>query len=90
MSELPVRFTFEAQPLESSPTTLTSVADFSAMLTWSNGLLKSNMSADNTLVYEHVEEVMSFAAAIISSLDVPLWRSCHELQLEANMLVKKA
>ncbi|OAE21291.1 hypothetical protein AXG93_868s1290 [Marchantia polymorpha subsp. ruderalis] len=42
------------------------------------------------LVYEEVEEMVSLAAAVSSSLDVPLWDSCHALQQEADRLVKKA
>ncbi|PTQ44882.1 hypothetical protein MARPO_0017s0007 [Marchantia polymorpha] len=48
------------------------------------------MSADDTSVYEDVEEVVSFTAAVTSPLDVPLWSSCQALQLEAVRLVKKA
>ncbi|BBN05379.1 hypothetical protein Mp_3g12620 [Marchantia polymorpha subsp. ruderalis] len=47
-------------------------------------------SAEDTPVYEEVEEMVSLAAAVSSSLDVPLWDSCHALQLEADRLVKKA
>ncbi|OAE34650.1 hypothetical protein AXG93_4034s1030 [Marchantia polymorpha subsp. ruderalis] len=88
MSELPVRFISAARPLGSA--ILASVAGFSGVLTWPDDLLEGNRSSDDTLVYEDVEEVMSFAAAVSSSLDVPLWSSCHALQLEANRLVKKA
>ncbi|OAE29514.1 hypothetical protein AXG93_1433s1340 [Marchantia polymorpha subsp. ruderalis] len=52
--------------------------------------LHGNMSADDTLTYEDVEEIVSLAAKVYSSLDIPLWRSCHELQLEADRLVKKS
>ncbi|OAE25587.1 hypothetical protein AXG93_2982s1070 [Marchantia polymorpha subsp. ruderalis] len=48
------------------------------------------MSADDTSLYEDVEEVVSFTAAVTSPLDVPLWSSCQALQLEADRLVKKA
>ncbi|OAE34633.1 hypothetical protein AXG93_3267s1000 [Marchantia polymorpha subsp. ruderalis] len=47
-------------------------------------------SAEDTPVYEEVEEMVSLAAAVSSSLDVPLWSSCHALQQEADRLVKKA
>ncbi|PTQ39138.1 hypothetical protein MARPO_0047s0110 [Marchantia polymorpha] len=47
-------------------------------------------SAEDTPVYEEVEEMVSLAAAVSSSLDVPLWNSCHALQQEADRLVKKA
>lgn len=49
------------------------------MVTWSNDLLKGNISANDTLVYEDGEKIVSFAAAMYSSLDVSLWFSCHEL-----------
>ncbi|OAE30300.1 hypothetical protein AXG93_3964s1130 [Marchantia polymorpha subsp. ruderalis] len=48
------------------------------------------MSTDDTPVYEDVEEIVSLAVAVSSSLDVPLWSSWQVLQLEANRLVKKA
>ncbi|OAE23721.1 hypothetical protein AXG93_4776s1030 [Marchantia polymorpha subsp. ruderalis] len=35
-------------------------------------------------IYEEVEEMMSVAAEVSSSLDVPLWGSCHALQHEAD------
>ncbi|OAE26182.1 hypothetical protein AXG93_3457s1060 [Marchantia polymorpha subsp. ruderalis] len=47
-------------------------------------------STDDTPVYEEVEEIVRLAAAVSSSLDVPLWNSCQALQLEADRLVKKA
>ncbi|OAE24815.1 hypothetical protein AXG93_1988s1200 [Marchantia polymorpha subsp. ruderalis] len=89
MSELFERFISGARPLGSSPVVLASVPGFSGVLTWPNELLEGNMSADNTPVYEYLEEVMSFAAAVSSSLDVPLWSSYHALQQEANRLMKK-
>ncbi|OAE26911.1 hypothetical protein AXG93_3882s1010 [Marchantia polymorpha subsp. ruderalis] len=58
MSELPVRFTSGAQPLESSSTILPSVADFSGVLAWPDDLLKGNMSADYTPIYEDVKEII--------------------------------
>ncbi|OAE31993.1 hypothetical protein AXG93_2772s1010 [Marchantia polymorpha subsp. ruderalis] len=67
-----------------------SVAGFSEVLTWPDDLLEGNMFAADTSVYKDVEEVVSFAAAVSSSLDVPLWSSCQALQLEANRLAKKA
>ncbi|OAE35932.1 hypothetical protein AXG93_1278s1060 [Marchantia polymorpha subsp. ruderalis] len=48
------------------------------------------MSADNTSVYEDVEEIVSFAVVVPSPLDAPLWSSCQALQLEADRLMKKA
>ncbi|BBN20292.1 hypothetical protein Mp_8g17980 [Marchantia polymorpha subsp. ruderalis] len=90
MSELPVRFISRDRSLGSSSAVLASVAGFSGVLTWPDDLLEGNMSADVTLVYEDVEEVVSFTAAVTSPLDVPLWSSCQALQLEADRLVKKA
>ncbi|PTQ38247.1 hypothetical protein MARPO_0052s0045 [Marchantia polymorpha] len=52
--------------------------------------LPGNSSTDDTPVYEEVEEIVRLAAAVSSSLDVPLWNSCQALQLEADRLVKKA
>ncbi|BBN20654.1 hypothetical protein Mp_Vg01120 [Marchantia polymorpha subsp. ruderalis] len=72
LSELPVRFISRDRPLGSSSTVLASVAGFSGVLTWPDDLLEGNMSADDTSVYEDVEEVVSFAAVVPSSLDVTL------------------
>ncbi|BBN12492.1 hypothetical protein Mp_5g20560 [Marchantia polymorpha subsp. ruderalis] len=89
LSELPVRFISRDRPLESSSAVLASVAGFSGVLTWPDDLLEGNMSADDTSLYEDVEEVVSFTAALTSPLDVPLWSSCQALQLESDRLVKK-
>ncbi|BBN08134.1 hypothetical protein Mp_4g09160 [Marchantia polymorpha subsp. ruderalis] len=90
MSELPVRFISRDRPLGSSPAVLASIAGFSGVLTWPDDLLERNKSAEDTPVYEEMEEMVSLAAAVSSSLDVPLWNSCHALQQEADRLVKKA
>ncbi|OAE21641.1 hypothetical protein AXG93_2619s1090 [Marchantia polymorpha subsp. ruderalis] len=90
MSELPVRFISRDRPLGSCHAVLASVASFSGVLTWPDDLLEGNKSADDTPVYEKVEEIVSLAATVSSSLDVLLWSSCHALQLEADRLVKKA
>ncbi|PTQ27347.1 hypothetical protein MARPO_0204s0011, partial [Marchantia polymorpha] len=90
MSELPVRFISRDRPLGSSLAVLASIAGFSGVLTWPDDLLEGNRSAEDTPVYEEVEEMVSLAAAVSSSLDVPLWGSCHTLQHEADSLVKKA
>jgi hypothetical protein len=72
MSQVPVRFiSGGGSPLE----VLASVAGFSGMVTWPGDLLEGNISAVDTSVYEDIEEVSSFVAAVSSSLDVPLWRS---------------
>ncbi|BBN14385.1 hypothetical protein Mp_6g11220 [Marchantia polymorpha subsp. ruderalis] len=90
MSELPVRFISRDRPLGSSLAVLASIAGFSGVLTWPDELLEGKRSAEDTPVYEEVEEMVSLAAAVSSSLDVPLWDSCHALQQEADRLVKKA
>ncbi|PTQ43569.1 hypothetical protein MARPO_0024s0079, partial [Marchantia polymorpha] len=90
MSELPVRFISRDRPLGSSLAVLASIAGFSGLLTWPDDLLEGNRSAKDTPVYEEVEEMVSLAAVVSSSLDVPLWGSCHALQYEADRLVKKA
>lgn len=46
------------------------------------------MMANNTTIYEEVKEVVNFVTTMYSSLEVSLWRSCHELQLEVDRLVK--
>ncbi|OAE22714.1 hypothetical protein AXG93_4321s1000 [Marchantia polymorpha subsp. ruderalis] len=84
MSKLLVRFISGARPLGSSSAVLESVAGFSGLLTWPDDLLKGNRSSDNTSVYEDMEEVVSFAAVVSSSLDVPLSSSCHALELEVD------
>ncbi|OAE25150.1 hypothetical protein AXG93_3217s1680 [Marchantia polymorpha subsp. ruderalis] len=90
MSELPVRFISRDRSLGSSPAVLASVAGFSGVLTWPDDLLEGNRSADDTLVHEEVEEIVSLAAAVSSPLDVPLCSSCHALQQGADRLVKKS
>lgn len=85
-----MRSILRAQPLGSSSVVLASTAGFSGVLTWPNDLLEGNMSAEDTPVHEDVEEVVSFAGAVSSSLDVSLCSSCHALQHEADRLVKKA
>ncbi|PTQ47547.1 hypothetical protein MARPO_0007s0008, partial [Marchantia polymorpha] len=90
MSELPVRFISQDRPLGSSPAVLASIAGFNGVLTWPDDLLEGNRSAEDAPVYEEVEEMVSLAAAVSSSLDVPLWDSCHALQQEADRLMKKA
>ncbi|PTQ40682.1 hypothetical protein MARPO_0038s0037 [Marchantia polymorpha] len=90
MSELPVRFISQDRPLGSSPAVLASIAGFIGVLTWLDDLLEGNRSAEDTPVYEEVEEMVSLAAAVSSFLDVPVWDSCHALQQEADRLVKKA
>ncbi|BBN10962.1 hypothetical protein Mp_5g07960 [Marchantia polymorpha subsp. ruderalis] len=90
MSELTVRFISGARPLGSSSAVLASVAGFSGVLTWPDDLLEWNRSTNDTPIYEDVEEVVSFPAVMSSSLDVPLWSSCHALQHEADRLVKRA
>jgi hypothetical protein len=70
MSQVPVRF-ISGVPLE----VLASVVGFSGMVTWPGDLLEGNISSVDTSVYEDIEEVSSFVAAMSSSLDVPLWHS---------------
>ncbi|OAE18537.1 hypothetical protein AXG93_625s1270 [Marchantia polymorpha subsp. ruderalis] len=72
MSELPVRFISRYRPQGSFPAVLASVAGFSGVFTWPDDLLEGNMSADDTLIHEEVEEIVSLAAAVSSPLDVPL------------------
>lgn len=60
------------------------------MLTWPRDLLKGNMLADNTPIYEDVEKVVSFASVVSFFLNLSLFRFCYELQQEAERLVKKA
>jgi hypothetical protein len=66
------------------------VAGFSGVVTWLGDLLKGNISAIDTPVYEDIEEVSSFFAAMSSSLDVPLWHSSGVLRQDANRLVSQA
>ncbi|BBN20457.1 hypothetical protein Mp_Vg00130 [Marchantia polymorpha subsp. ruderalis] len=66
LSKLPVRFISRDRPLGSSSAVLASVAGFSGVLTWPDDLLEGKMSADDTSLYEDVEEVVSFTAAVIT------------------------
>jgi hypothetical protein len=69
---------------------LASVFGFSGVITWPGDLLEGNILAIDTLVYEDIEEVSSFVAAVSSSLNVPLWRSNGVLQQDADHLVSQA
>jgi len=75
MSQVPVRFISGVRLRGSPLEVLASVAGFSGMVTWPGDLLEGNISTIDTPVYEDIEEVSSFVAAVSSSLDVPLWRS---------------
>ncbi|BBM98434.1 hypothetical protein Mp_1g13510 [Marchantia polymorpha subsp. ruderalis] len=79
LNELPLRFISRDSSLRSSSAVLASVAGFSGVLTWIDDLLEENMSADDTSVYEDMEEIVSFTTAVTSPLDVPLWISCQAL-----------
>ncbi|OAE22418.1 hypothetical protein AXG93_2381s1140 [Marchantia polymorpha subsp. ruderalis] len=70
LSELPVRFISRDRPLESTSVALTSVVGFIGVLTWSDDLLEGNMSTDDTLVYEEVEEIRDPTLTVDSILDV--------------------
>jgi hypothetical protein len=65
------------------------VVGFSGVVTWPCDLLEGNISAIDTPVYEDIKEVSSFVA-IVSSLDVPLWRLSGVLQQDADRLVSQA
>jgi hypothetical protein len=60
------------------------------MVTWPGDLLEGNLLAIDTPVYEDIEEVSTFVAAVSSSLDIPLWRSSGVLWQDANHLVSHA
>jgi hypothetical protein len=66
MSQVLVRFIFGVRPGGSLPKVLVSVAGFSGMVTWPGDLLEGNLLAINTLVYEDIEEVSTFVAAVSS------------------------
>jgi hypothetical protein len=68
---------------------LASVVGFSGVVTWPSDLLEGNISAIDTPIYEDIEEVSSFVA-LVSSLDVPLWRSSGVLWQDADRLVSQA
>jgi hypothetical protein len=53
-------------------------------------LLEGNILAIDIPIYEDIEEVSSFVAALSSSLDVPLWRSSGVLRQDADCLVSHA
>ncbi len=72
ISQVPMRFISGVRPGGSPLEVLALVAGFSGMVTWPGDLLEGNISAVDTPVYEDIEEVSSFVAAVSSSLDVPL------------------
>ncbi len=84
---MPVRFISRVGPRGSPPNVLASVAGFSGMVTWPCDLLEGNILAIDTLVYEDIEEVSNFVAAMSSSLDVPLLCSSGVLRQDIDCLV---
>jgi hypothetical protein len=69
---------------------LASIVGFSGVVTWRGDLLEDNILAIDIPVYEDIEEVSSFVAAMSSSLDVPLWCLSGVLQQDADHLVSQA
>jgi hypothetical protein len=65
MSQVPMRFISGIRPRRSSPKVLASVVGFSGMVTWPSDLLEGNILAIDIPVYEDIEEVSSFVAAIL-------------------------
>ncbi len=90
MNQVPMRFIYRVQPRGSPPKVLASIVGFSGVVIWSGDLLEGNILAIDTLVYEDIEEVFNFVAAVSSSLDVPLWRSSGVLWQDADRLVSHA
>jgi hypothetical protein len=78
-----MRFISKVQLGGSPSEVLASIIGFSGMVTWLGDLLEGNISAIDTLVYEDIEEVSSFVAAVSSSLDVPLWQDADRLVSQA-------
>jgi hypothetical protein len=60
-----MRFISGIRPRRSSPKVLASVVGFSGMVTWPSDLLEGNILAIDIPVYEDIEEVSSFVAAIL-------------------------
>jgi hypothetical protein len=69
---------------------LASVGGFSGVVTWPDDLLEGNISAIDILVYEDIEEVSNFVAAMSSSLNVPLWHLSGVLRHDADRLISQA
>jgi hypothetical protein len=90
MSQVPVRFIYGVQLGGSPLEVLALVVGFSGVVTWPGDLLEGNISAIDTLIYEDIEDVSSFAATMSSSLDVPLWYSSGVLRQDADRLVSQA
>jgi hypothetical protein len=90
MSQVPMRFIFGVRPRGSSLGVLASITSFSGVVIWPCDLLKGNISAIDTSVYEDIKEVSSFVIAMSSSLDVPFWCSSGVLRQYVDRLVSQA
>jgi len=89
MSQVPVRFIFGLRPGGFPPEVLAPIAGFSGVVTWPSDLLEGNISTIDIPVYKGIKEVYSFVA-VVSSLNVPFWRSSGVLRQDANRLVSQA
>ncbi len=90
MSQVLMRFIFGVRPRRSPLEVLASIVGFSGVVTWSGDLLEGNILAIDISVYEDMEEVSSFVAAMSFSLDVPPWHSNGVLWQDVDRLVSQA
>ncbi len=68
---MPVRFIARPSTGKALADTLATIPAFSGVINWPNELLEGNLHAEDTPIYAELEEVLSFASLVPSSLDVP-------------------
>ncbi|CAM6115131.1 unnamed protein product [Calypogeia fissa] len=88
--QVPVRFIARPSTGKALADTLAAVPAFSGVISWPSELLEGNLHAEDTPVYAELEEVLSFASLVPSSLDVPLWQTTEELQRRSDEVVQQA
>ncbi len=86
--QVPVRFIARPSTGKAPADTFAAVPAFSGVISWPSELLEGNLHAEDTPVYAELEEVLSFASLVPSSLDVPLWRTTEELQRRSDEVVQ--
>ncbi|CAM6122943.1 unnamed protein product [Calypogeia fissa] len=86
--QVPVRFVARPPTGKAPADTLAAVLAFSGVVSWPCELLEGNLHEEDTPVYAKLEEVLSFASLVPSSLDALLWRSTEKLQQHSDEAVQ--
>ncbi len=70
--QVPVRFVARPPTGKALVDTLAAVSAFNGVVNWLGELLEGNLHAEDTPVYAELEEILSFASLVPSSLDALL------------------